>query len=74
MLEKGRLSMNEKERQDSFMAFQAELANDPAFAFIAYVNAVYGIHKNIEGVNERTLGHHGSGFLWNVEEWTWNDR
>ena len=56
------------------MAFQAELANDPAFAFIAYVNAVYGIHKNIEGVNERTLGHHGSGFLWNVEEWKWNDR
>ncbi|MCM3744691.1 ABC transporter substrate-binding protein [Sporosarcina luteola] len=74
LLEKGRLSMDEQERQASYMAFQEELANDPAFAFIAYVNAVYGIHGNIEGVKERTLGHHGSGFLWNVEEWKWNDR
>ncbi len=74
LLEKGRLSTDEKERQASYMAFQEELANDPAFAFIAYVNAVYGVHGNIEGVKERTLGHHGSGFLWNVEEWKWNDR
>ncbi|MCM3638650.1 ABC transporter substrate-binding protein [Sporosarcina luteola] len=74
LLEKGRLSMDEQERKASYMAFQEELANDPAFAFIAYVNAVYGIHGNIEGVKERTLGHHGSGFLWNVEEWKWNDR
>lgn len=74
LLEKGRLSMDEQVRQESYMDFQEELANDPAFAFIAYVNAVYGIHGNIEGVKERTLGHHGSGFLWNVEEWKWNDR
>ncbi|MGN7386107.1 ABC transporter substrate-binding protein [Sporosarcina sp. SAFN-015] len=74
LLEKGRLSMDEQERKTSYMDFQEELANDPAFAFIAYVNAVYGIHGNIEGVKERTLGHHGSGFLWNVEEWKWNDR
>lgn len=73
-LEKGRLSMDEAERKASYMAFQKELAEDPAFAFIAYVNAVYGINGNIEGVKERTLGHHGSGFLWNVEEWKWNDR
>lgn len=74
LLEKGRLSMDGQERKASYMAFQEELANDPAFAFIAYVNAVYGIHGNIEGVKERTLGHHGSGFLWNVEEWKLNDR
>ena len=74
LLEKGRLSMDADERKASYLAFQREIVEDPAFAFIAYVNAVYGIHRDIEGVKERTLGHHGSGFLWNVEEWKWNDR
>lgn len=74
LLAKGRLATDIDERKAIYMAFQEELAKDPAFAFVAYVNAVYGIHGNIEGVKERTLGHHGSGFLWNVEEWKWNDR
>ena len=74
LLEQGRLAIDVDERKASYVAFQEELANDPAFGFIAYVDAVYGIHGSIEGVKERTLGHHGSGFLWNVEEWKWNDR
>ncbi|WOV87437.1 ABC transporter substrate-binding protein [Sporosarcina oncorhynchi] len=74
LLEQGRLAIDVEERKASYAAFQEELANDPAFAFIAYVDAVYGIHGSMEGVKERTLGHHGSGFLWNVEEWKWNDR
>ncbi|WP_210470727.1 ABC transporter substrate-binding protein [Sporosarcina sp. 6E9] len=74
LLEQGRLEMNPENRRKIYMAFQEELAEDPPYDFIAYVNAVYGINKNIGGVKERVLGHHGSGFLWNVEEWTWNDR
>ncbi|WP_338654653.1 ABC transporter substrate-binding protein [Sporosarcina psychrophila] len=74
LLEKGRFSTDAEERKAIYMEFQAELAKDPAFAYIAYEDAVYGINKNLSGVKERILGHHGSGFLWNVEEWTWNDR
>ncbi|NYF23225.1 ABC transporter substrate-binding protein [Sporosarcina sp. JAI121] len=74
LLEKGRLATDPEERKAIYMEFQEELAKDPAFDFIAYENAVYGITKNVSGVKERILGHHGSGFLWNVEEWTWNDR
>lgn len=73
-LEKGRLATDVEERKASYKAFQEALANDPAFAFIAYADAVYGMNKQVEGVKERILGHHGSGFLWNVEEWKWNDR
>ncbi|MFD1929655.1 ABC transporter substrate-binding protein [Sporosarcina siberiensis] len=74
LLEQGRLSTDVEERKAIYMEFQKELALDPPYDFLAYVNAVFGINKNVSGVKERTLGHHGSGFLWNVEEWSWNDR
>ena len=74
LLEKGRLLTDTDERKAIYMEFQKELALDPPYDFIAYANAIYGINKNLEGVKERTLGHHGSGFLWNVEEWKWNER
>ncbi|PIC96825.1 peptide ABC transporter substrate-binding protein [Sporosarcina sp. P26b] len=74
LLAKGCITTDPEERKQIYMQFQEELANDPAFDFIAYENAVYGINKNLSGVKERILGHHGSGFLWNVEEWKWNDR
>lgn len=74
LLEKGRLSTDIEERKSIYMEFQRELALDPPFDFMVYVNAVYGINKNVIGVEQRILGHHGSGFLWNVEEWSWDDR
>lgn len=74
LLEKGRVTIDETERKRIYSKLQEELAEDPPFNFIAYVDAVYGINSNLEGISERTLGHHGSGFLWNVEEWKWNDR
>ena len=74
LLEQGRLLTDTNERKAVYMEFQKELALDPPYDFIAYANAIYGIDKNLGGVKERTLGHHGSGFLWNVEEWKWNER
>lgn len=74
LLEKGRTSMNEEERKAAYIDLQEELAQDPPFVFLAYLDAVYGVNENISGVHERSLGHHGSGFLWNIEEWQWSDR
>ncbi len=74
LLEQGRITVDPTKRQEIYRALQKELAEDPPFAYFAYVDAVYGIDKNISGVKERILGHHGAGFLWNVEEWKWHDR
>lgn len=74
LLEQGRELVTEEERKAVYRAFQKELAQDPPYNFIAYTDAVYGINKQLSGVKERKLGHHGSGFLWNVEEWEWDDR
>ncbi len=74
LLEEGRTTVNPEKRKEVYMALQEELAQDPPFAYFAYVDAVYGINEQIHGVKERILGHHGAGFLWNVEEWKWNDR
>lgn len=72
LLEKARVSTDEKERAELYAEFQKELANDPPFAFLVYIDGIYGVNKNITGMKERTLGHHGAGFLWNVEEWKIN--
>jgi peptide/nickel transport system substrate-binding protein len=74
LLEKGRITTGNTERKAIYSELQEELSNDPPYNFVAYVDAIYGINSNLEGIKERTLGHHGSGFLWNVEEWKWNDR
>lgn len=74
LLSEGRKTVDEEKRKDIYGQLQVELTEDPPFIYIAYLDAVYGINKDIKGVKERTLGHHGSGFLWNVEEWQWNER
>jgi peptide/nickel transport system substrate-binding protein len=74
LLEEGRTTVDPEKRKEVYMALQEELAQDPPFVYFAYVDAVYGINQQISGVKERILGHHGAGFLWNVEEWKWNDR
>ncbi|WP_153721188.1 ABC transporter substrate-binding protein [Sporosarcina cascadiensis] len=74
LLTEGRKTVDEEKRKEIYGLLQAELSEDPPFIYIAYLHAVYGMNKDIKGVKERTLGHHGSGFLWNVEEWEWNDR
>lgn len=68
----GRTSTGDQERIDAYKNFQAELSKDPAFSFIAYIDAIYASNVEIEGIRPRVLGHHGVGFLWNVEEWKLN--
>lgn len=58
------------ERADLYSRFQEVLADDPAYTFIAYVDAVYAGTSNISGITEDTvLGHHGVGIFWNIHEW-----
>ena len=72
LLEQARISTDTAERAKLYAEFQKELANDPPYCFLVYIDGIYGINKDISGMKERTLGHHGAGFLWNVEDWKIN--
>ena len=56
---------------EGYPEFQEALADDPAFAFICYVDANYVADSGIQGISRDTvMGHHGVGIFWNVAEWT----
>jgi len=69
LLEQGRTTEDEGKRKEIYSKIQEELANDPPYNFEIYVNAIYAVNKNITGIKEKILGHHGAGFIWNAEEW-----
>lgn len=73
LLAKSRVTTNEAERKELYQQFQKELAEDPPYLFIAYLKATYGVNKRVGGIVEKTLGHHGEGFIWNLEDWTLHD-
>lgn len=58
-------------RRQYYDLFQEELANDPPYAFICYIDANYVAKSTVRGISADTvLGHHGVGIFWNVHEWT----
>ena len=58
-------------RKEAYAKFQEELAKDPAYAFICYIDANYVAKSAIQGIDEETImGHHGVGIFWNITEWT----
>ena len=68
---KARQSDDPAVRAEAYDQFQIELAKDPAYAFICYVDANYVADSSIQGISEETvMGHHGVGIFWNVAEWT----
>ncbi len=70
LLTEARLTDNTNERKSLYAKFQQELAKDPAYTFIAYIDAIYAGVDNIEGITEDTvLGHHGVGIFWNIHQW-----
>lgn len=58
-------------RREYYAKFQEELAADPPYAFICYIDANYVAKSAVKGIAANTvLGHHGVGIFWNVHEWT----
>ena len=58
-------------RREYYGKFQEELAADPPYAFICYIDANYVAKSSVRGIAAGTvLGHHGVGIFWNVHEWT----
>ena len=70
-LTKARESADPATRKEYYDLFQEELANDPAYAFICYIDANYVASSRLHGISTDTvMGHHGVGIFWNVCEWT----
>ena len=66
-----RQSADPQVRKAAYDAFQIALAEDPAYAFICYVDANYVAKAKIKGITQDTvMGHHGVGVFWNIAEWT----
>ena len=73
-LTQARQSADPEIRAKAYARFQEELAKDPAFAFICYVDANYVADASIRGISADTvMGHHGVGIFWNITEWTMDD-
>ncbi|MDE6212858.1 MAG: ABC transporter substrate-binding protein, partial [Lachnospiraceae bacterium] len=70
-LTQARRSDDDEVRAAAYDRFQEELAKDPAYAFICYVDANYVADASIHGISPDTvMGHHGVGIFWNIAEWT----
>ena len=70
-LTEARQSDDPATRRAAYAGFQKALAEDPAFAFICYVDADYVATSALQGVDPTTvMGHHGVGIFWNVCGWT----
>ncbi|MCH5333323.1 MAG: ABC transporter substrate-binding protein [Agathobacter sp.] len=70
-LTEARQTEDEGERREAYAKFQKALADQPAYTFFCYLDAIYVADPAIHGIAEDTvLGHHGVGIFWNVCEWT----
>lgn len=70
LLTEARQTDDDSARKQLYSEFQQVLADDPAYTFIAYIDAIYAGASNISGVTSDTvLGHHGVGIFWNIHEW-----
>ncbi len=70
-LVEARRTAEPKQREEAYAGFQKALSEDPAFAFICYIDADYVANASIRGIDADTvMGHHGVGIFWNVTEWT----
>lgn len=70
LLQQAREKEDKEDRLPLYKEFQEELAKDPAYTFIAYIDAIYAGKANITGITEDTLlGHHGVGIFWNIYDW-----
>lgn len=68
---KARQSDDVSVRAENYHRFQEELAKDPAYAFICYIDAAYVADASIQGISADTvMGHHGVGIFWNIAQWT----
>jgi peptide/nickel transport system substrate-binding protein len=74
-LEEARATDDVTARKVAYNKFQEAWAKDPAYIMIAYLEGDYVATQRLHGPStDRILGHHAVGIMWNVEDWTLNDK
>lgn len=70
-LTQARQTNDDGQRAEAYKNFQIALAENPAYTFFCYIDAVYVADSSLKGIAADTvLGHHGVGIFWNVTQWT----
>lgn len=70
LLTEARQIEDSNKRKPLYYDFQEVLSENPAYTFIAYIDAIYAGTDNIKGITPGTvLGHHGVGIFWNIHQW-----
>lgn len=70
-LTEARRTDDPEKRAEAYANFQKVLAENPAYTFFCYIDALYVADKDLKGIDPNTvLGHHGVGIFWNVCDWT----
>ena len=70
-LTQARQTNDDGQRAEAYKNFQIALAENPAYTFFCYIDAVYVADNSLKGIAADTvLGHHGVGIFWNVTQWT----
>ncbi|MDR1621055.1 MAG: ABC transporter substrate-binding protein [Synergistaceae bacterium] len=71
LLKRGRHTADPTERRKIYGDFEATWAKRPGHLLVAYLDGNYVSVAGLSGLNnERVLGHHAVGVMWNIEEWT----
>jgi peptide/nickel transport system substrate-binding protein len=69
-LQNARSTDNNEERIKYYKEFQDAMSDDLPFTFLAYIDSIYVSKSNIKEIDDnKVLGHHGVGVLWNIEDW-----
>ena len=70
-LKLARQTDNDAQRAEYYKQFQIAMAENPAYTYLCYIDAMFIADTNIKGIDANTvLGHHGVGIFWNITEWT----
>lgn len=63
-----RTTEDEKSKKDYYTKAMQGLKDNPPYVFLAYIDYVIAFNKDLKGVKNHTLGHHGNGYLYGIED------
>lgn len=69
-----RITDNEKEKNEYYTKAMLALKDNPPYIFLAYIDYVIAFNKNLKGVKNHALGHHGNGYLYGIEDFYYEDK
>lgn len=68
-----RTTDDEKLKSEYYTKAMLALKDNPPYVFLAYIDYVIAYNKNLKGIKNHTLGHHGNGYLYGIEDFYFED-